>query len=536
MHEPEKLDENNFQLEEKNDFSGGRMLNSNFDNIILKKYNNMNEKTKEIDMMNMINSSKIMNNKVSINYKDNKDLKSKVDISSTLIHSAQNTNLSTPKHNNVDIYKGISNSNFQNNLNNNKKPSVTTCITGVTTKNNSRKVSEEKNGKDNKNSKNPLNKNYNNTIINSNNNIISNIGSSCLSKEKEKEKVEKVEYKDSKNLNPKTIISSTVTSSKVSLKSSTNNSNQNSNSNFILTGKIKKSSPIDLTNIIRTNIVQSSGKIQIDDNNYSSQNTGKNTPNSKAFLDGNSSKPPSENSRSGSNNDSKSKVEDLNNQIVKNGLKLYDNVQNNLNINKNNLTEKNNIVKKKGQILSIPLATNQSKQATKQNFKSENMVKIETSARENVDNKPIENNYLIKLKKESIKDVHFKKHNTSNNSPNHYPLHFNKEVNNRLLSSNQPKSNITNINHINNINININNVNNSKVNNSVSSVKVNNEQKIISLKTKSIIDRKFKENIKNTLNTSNTSIVSIVRESNYYKTQAENLIAHIKACKIVFSH
>lgn len=75
-------------------------------------------------------------------------------------------------------------------------------------------------------------------------------------------------------------------------------------------------------------------------------------------------------------------------------------------------------------------------------------------------------------------------------------------------------------------------MNSSKVSHSSSLVKgKENDHKILSLKTKSIIERdhKTKENIKNTLNTSNTSIISTVRESNYYKGQAENLINYIKS-------
>jgi len=572
---PQKQEEEIINFEENTDLSGSSKLSP------LLKRKNDNEKIKELEALN---NSK--NNKLTLNFKPDKEFKSKIDISATLMHSAQNTNLSTPKNHNLNLFDAGSHNhnNFLIKPEYHKKPAATTLVSGVTTKNNSRKPSQDKNERGqnhlqspNKNYLNvkPQNKYFNNTILNSNNPIASNT-------RKEKEKVSSIsndfkenkQNKENKEFTQKGIISSTISSSKVSLKQTinSNNSNQNSNSNFMLTGSIKKS-PIDLSNILRTN-VPTSTKINLDDiNNYSSQNTGKNTPNSKAFLDG-SSKPVSAYSKNSSANESKSKVDDLNNQIVKNGLKMYDNVQNNLNINKKNLTEKNNILKKKTQVLSIPVSTQQSKLNTKLNSKSENMSKVDipinnivnntsnTNSTSNSNNKPIENNnYFTKVKKEVINkdynsnpnkklidsNINFTKHKTSNNSPTHYPLQFNKEVNihnsninsnnNSKLVNHQPKVNSSNynynhVNHINNINININHMNSSKVSHSSSLVKgKENDHKILSLKTKSIIERdhKTKENIKNTLNTSNTSIISTVRESNYYKGQAENLINYIKS-------
>ena len=142
-------------------------------------------------------------------------------------------------------------------------------------------------------------------------------------------------------------------------------------------------------------------------------------------------------------------------------------------------------------------------------------------------------------------------------------MQFNKELrvnistNNKILTN---KINPKQINNINNINININNINsgvNSKSNsNNVSLIKDKGEskdQKVMSLKNKTLhsninsnihqnvknvnhhpVNYLQKENIKNTLNTSNTSIISTVRESNYYKAQAESLINYIKSSKNIY--
>ncbi len=553
MHEhPQMKEESKVMMDDKHEYGGANKITPSFDSSLKKQQ--YKEHEYESGSNNVIKTN---NNKITINFKDTTN-KSKMDISSTLINSAQNTNLSTPKNaKNLNVDEGnMTKNNF---IINSKKPSVNISLTGATTKNNSRKVSEEKALKEHHKASNIVN--YNNTILNSQNKIsgvLVNHANPVQVYPKENYKVDSVDF------NPKAIISATISSSKVTLKTSASNSNKNSNSNFVLSGKVKKTTPIDITNILRTNIVQSSSKMNLDEKHFASNhNTGKSTPNSKAFLDhnvvnnqnnnvnnsktnasstANNSKSLSKNS---SHNESKSKIDEINNQIVKNGLKLYDNIQNNLNINKKNLTSKSNIPKKKGQITSMPVSTFQTKNNSKYNSKSENMSKVEIHDKidkpiekpvEKPVEKPLENNFFAKPKvskdySANVKKPEYsgtqKKNYTTTSSPNHYPMQFNKETSSMI--SHNLKGNY--VNHMNNVNINNNNINSqvhsSKVSYSVSSAKVKEEQKIPSLKIKSMHEPK-KESMQNPLNTSNASIVSTIREANYYKSQAESLINTIK--------
>ncbi len=221
------------------------------------------------------------------------------------------------------------------------------------------------------------------------------------------------------------------------------------------------------------------------------------------------------------------------------GLKLYDNVQTNLNFNKKNLATKNNIIKKKVQVFSL--------QGSKLNSKSEKLAKVEVFNSNNNQPKPKNesiresiseyNPYNPPIKKPDPLNFN-KKHISAANSPNHFPFNISKDGKSIPTQGNNASylSNLNpNINNTNSIlNPNINSlIGSSKVSNSVSSVKGKEDQKIISLKTKTFMEHKKEVGKNNPLNISNESILSTVRESNYYKSQAELLINYIKACKIV---
>jgi hypothetical protein len=129
-----------------------------------------------------------------------------------------------------------------------------------------------------------------------------------------------------------------------------------------------------------------------------------------------------------------------------------------------------------------------------------------------------------------------KKHATSTNSPTHFPFHFNKENISKQIKSTTGGENI----YVKTNNNASNYKNKDEVNKTkpVVSLKLNLyhsnlKSKEISLKgkDKKLFDPNRLDSSIENLDNSTTSIKSTLRESKYYKKEAEKISSYVKQCK-----
>ena len=535
MHDPKQEIEHVVAV--KKGYSGGEVTKPRFDNV-LKKYTIINEKIKEKETNNqdifkeiklieltkkkIVSQIKVEN--INSIQNTNSNIKSNFILASSNLITCNDLNTNT---NNVQVTATSINTstlkienllntanlfNSKTNPNTNKK---TVKNTALHTKNNSIQLSEEKT---------EINKSPNKT--NGFTSVTTNLFSGSKSK---------VLYNSKKIFSPNSNTSKIQTSALCTAKNTQLNTNKNS---------LKSSSSNSKTNLFanskfekkefsESKLLKSGGGIANRfENKFSGSKTGTTTPKTNLLNKGFVKNPNS--------TTVKYAAEDIKQQtdseasLATKKFKLNDALKSSIGINRKNLAEKSNILRK-GLVSNPSISGLVSRPDTSKNpkmgMKSEIGSKESKDLKDNKDKKEFKKNESKLIIKKEESKILSKKTNTNSSSPNHLSKFCKEKPKNGLsqLKLESPPM----------ITKDITSFNKRKINSVITSKpkEINKIGPSIKSKTNSRIDCNsgIDDKLTNKLNNSEASDISTRRDSNYFKAQAENIIKSVKDCKIFFS-